>query len=348
MTRPISLETVEKLNNLYYEQKNFFGRDRLYKLALSRNIDVTRAQVMEWLKSQELYQRFKRTEASTTVKATVLKHPNIQIGIDLIDMQNKQYKGYNYILTAIDLFSKKAFACAMKNKTDGETAKCMKKILKQTSGSSQIKSIRSDNGPEFKGSMFTKLIKEKNIKHIFSLPYKPQSNGNIERFNGTLKRLINQVLKYNNSQDWVSVLDELVDNYNNTIHDTTKITPNDVDDADLKQIRSRIKKKVENKMHEADILNVGDKVRIKVIDQKDGTNWSRQLYTIAQVYRPRKSVSKVQYVLEGDNKKYYYNDLQKIVEINNSFDEEKQYEISKIVKPAYINKVQGYYEMERL
>ena len=88
----MSLETVEKLNNLYYEQKNFFGRDRLYKLAVSNNINVTRAQVMEWLKSQELYQRFKRTKASTTVKATVLKYPNIQVGIDLIDMQNKSTK----------------------------------------------------------------------------------------------------------------------------------------------------------------------------------------------------------------------------------------------------------------
>ena len=106
----ISIENKEKLSDFYYKDSNYFGRDKLYTLAQSKDINVSRRQVMTWLKDQEIYQRYKKADKAKTIKPTILKEPFKQLGIDLIDMQGKEYKQNRYILTCIDLFSKYAWA----------------------------------------------------------------------------------------------------------------------------------------------------------------------------------------------------------------------------------------------
>jgi len=72
--------------------------------------------VYNWLAKQELHQRFQQANKTKDIQHTVLEDPHKQIGIDLVDMQNYEYDGYKYILTAIDLFSKKAYAIALRDK----------------------------------------------------------------------------------------------------------------------------------------------------------------------------------------------------------------------------------------
>jgi hypothetical protein len=57
----------------------------------------------------------------------------------------------------------------------------------------EFESIMSDNGAEFRGSIykehpFETLCKELEIKHIYTMPYRPETNGKIEAFNKILKR----------------------------------------------------------------------------------------------------------------------------------------------------------------
>ena len=91
------------------------------------------------------------------LQSTVLNKPHEQIGIDLIDMSNYLYDNYKYILTGIDLFSKKANGLALKDKSQKEINKAIKEIIKE----SQPKSIRSDNGSEFISKDFKKILHEK-------------------------------------------------------------------------------------------------------------------------------------------------------------------------------------------
>ena len=113
-------------------------------------------------KDQEIYQRFKKPEKAKTIKPTILKEPFKQLGIDLIDMQGKEYNKYRYILTCIDLFSKFAWAEPIKTKTDTDVSDAMNKIIKSIS--SPISSIRSDRGPEFVNEKMKKLLEKHNIK----------------------------------------------------------------------------------------------------------------------------------------------------------------------------------------
>jgi transposase InsO family protein len=57
----------------------------------------------------------------------------------------------------------------------------------------EFESIMSDNGPEFRGSLkkehpFETMCKELEITHIYTRPYRPQTNGKIEAFNRILKK----------------------------------------------------------------------------------------------------------------------------------------------------------------
>ena len=47
------------------------------------------------------------------------------------------------------------------------------------------KCILTDNGTHFTAAMMTELFKKTGITHLYSTPYHPMTNGQIERFNAT-------------------------------------------------------------------------------------------------------------------------------------------------------------------
>jgi transposase InsO family protein len=56
----------------------------------------------------------------------------------------------------------------------------------------EFEAVMSDNGPEFKGALskehpFETMCQELGIKHIYTRPYRPQTNGKIEAFWRILK-----------------------------------------------------------------------------------------------------------------------------------------------------------------
>ena len=128
-----------------------------------------------------------------------------------------------------------------------------------------------------------------------STPGLPQSNGNIERFNGILKNLITKDLLYNNTYNWYKSLPRLIENYNNTYQSTIRDTPNNIDiitDPDkLIEIKRRIYNNVISKRNSLtkslafSKYKVGDIVRIKMYNDKRRQNWSDELYKIRKVHK---------------------------------------------------------------
>ena len=176
-----------------------------------------------------------------------------------------------------------------------------------------------------------------------STPGLPQSNGNIERFNGILKNLISKDLLYNNIYNWYKSLPRLIENYNNTYQSTIRNTSNNVDiitDPDKLIGIRRIYNKVISKRNS--IMNtkfkIGDILRIKMYNDKTRQNWSDELYKIRKVHKSRKLYSVPYYYISSMNsnkiidKKYYDNDLQNIPEkIENKVEKVEKFEISKIL-----------------
>ena len=103
--------------------------------------------------------------------------------IDLADMSNiSSYNdGVRYLLTCIDVFSKKAWAVPVRTKTGREVTNAFEKILLDGTPNTQ-----SDKGTEFLNSTFQSMLKRHGIK-FYTSENEDLKASVVERFNRTLK-----------------------------------------------------------------------------------------------------------------------------------------------------------------
>jgi hypothetical protein len=238
--------------------------------------------------------------------------------MNFIDMGEQYvYDDYRYILCIIDAFTKQAFCLPMKNKTQITVFNKFRKLYKRILNlDKNITRIQTDRGEEFTSNELESFLKEYHIRHILSLPGRPQSNSIIERFNGTLKSLIHKYMHARNNTNWPEVLEQLVDNYNNTFHSSIRMSPNDAQQHQ-KTVYQNIQKNAKHFGKSYDDIELGDTVRIKVqknkIAKHSTQNWSTKLYQVTKVVQPRDDFSSTKYFLDYDHKvAYSHNDIQKI------------------------------------
>lgn len=134
---------------------------------------------------------------------------------DLIDMQAfmRQNHGYRYILIVIDVFSKKAYAEALKDKTAKTTAAAMEIIFNQVG--QRIRNLQTDDGKEFfNGTMKRLLTQYDNINHYSTFTAKKASI--VERLIRTIKRKLYMEFTLQGSKKWYGNLKKIIDSYNNT------------------------------------------------------------------------------------------------------------------------------------
>lgn len=89
-----------------------------------------------------------------------------------------------YILTAVDVSTRFAFALTYKGKTAKNTTDFVEKLLSVTPY--PILGVQTDNGSEFL-EVFDQKAREAGIVHFFTYPKNPKQNAFIERFNRTLQ-----------------------------------------------------------------------------------------------------------------------------------------------------------------
>ena len=84
--------------------------------------------------------------------------------------------------------------------------------------------ILTDQGGSFKAELFDELCKETKIAKIRTCPYRPQGNGQVERFNKTLLNMIG-TLNPEEKVDWTGKIQALTYAYNCTSSQTTGYSP---------------------------------------------------------------------------------------------------------------------------
>lgn len=338
------------LHKLYFKEHRYFGRDKLYQYVRDNypKYQISRRQVMAFLKKNEVSQLFQKPKKTKDIKGTVLSRPYQQIGIDLADMQNMEHDGFNYILTAIDLFSKKAWARAIAGKTEPVVLAAMTEILEEMPR--KPSTVRSDNGSEFINAGFKQMLKDRGIKQIRGLAGKPQSNGQIENFNGSLKRLVKMFVFQTDNQNWPGVLQQLVDNYNETPQLTTKVPPDELAEEEgeerLAEVKERIRDQTTDKNEKHDkVYRIGDRVRLKLVksqNYKQNEFWTRKVFTIYKVHRPRKGYTRPYYYVKDDGghkftDKLYNNDVQVIADVQNPIQRPETEEVSKLLEKVRVD-----------
>ena len=77
--------------------------------------------------------------------------------------------------------------------------------------------ILSDNSTEFKNHLIDQVLQQLGIKHVFSTPYHPQSNGKLKVFHKYLKPTLKKLCE-NDPSNW--------DKYINQVLASYRVTPN--------------------------------------------------------------------------------------------------------------------------
>ena len=177
--------------------------------------DVTRS--CDHCQRNKVYSQHK---APPTLKIQA-KKPFEKVHVDVLQLPNSAL-GYKYVLNAVDQYSKLLASQPLKDKTSQTVQNAFRKIL---SGFPTLpERVISDNGGEFTGEPFRRLLNTYNIKHTFIIPYSPQSNGLVERINRTLMSILNGL---DTPSRWCSALTQAVIVYNNTYHKELKCTPSE-------------------------------------------------------------------------------------------------------------------------
>ena len=188
---------------------------------------------------------------------------------------SKENKGIKYLLGAIDLYSKYAFVIPLKDKKGISIVNAFNKIIKQ-SGRKPNK-IWVDQGGECYNNVFKKWLSDNDI--IMYSTYNEGKSVVAERFIRTLKNKLYKHVMATSKNVYYDVLDDLVNEYNNTKHSTIKMEPIDVRDNKRVYIDEHNEKDSRFK--------VGDRVRIskfKNIFAKGYTpNWSKEIFIVDKI-----------------------------------------------------------------
>lgn len=205
---------------------------------------------------------------------------------DLVEMipHAKNNRGMKYILVVINIFSKKAYARPLKDKSGEKVSQAMNSIL--SSIKHPIKNLHVDMGTEFYNSRMNAILRKYGIK-IYST-YSTKKASIVERFNRTLKNKMWKRFSLNGSYRWVDMLESLVSEYNSSKHRTIKMKPNDVNASNETQLLNTVYKRkwlITNKSQPK--FRIGDHVRLskyKHIFEKGYTaNWTVEVFKIKKI-----------------------------------------------------------------
>ena len=177
-------------------------------------------------------------------------------GEDLADMQSlsKRNKAIKYFLCAIDLFSKYAFVVPLKDKKGISIANAFNKIIKQSNR--KPNKIWVDHGGGFYNRVFKKWLSDNDI--IMYSTFNEGKSVVAERFIRSLKNKLYKHMTATGKNIYYDVLDDVVNEYNNTKHNTIKMKPKDVKMIIKKYILMNIIKKIVDLMSvkELEYLNL--------------------------------------------------------------------------------------------
>ena len=306
---------MKSLNELFYNPKTGLTKKNLMSSALKEG--YTREEINNFLSNQEVYQLHKPKPTNIKFFPIIGVPGTMQTDLTFYDQYKKANRGYHILLTAIEVNSRRAYVRALKNKNQSTIIEAFKSIIEEAKDHLPIKVVGSDQGSEFL-SGFVNMLKSQGIDHYYSNAGSKTEMGMVERFNRTIRGLIEKYMTAYNTNVYIDVLQDLTNNYNNTVHGVTGYKPNQVGKKELKEIAKQKTERIMEAIPSHDRYTVGQKVRRwkpkSVLEKKTGENFYRGIYTIS-------SVQPFSYKLASENgavlkQTFQHYDLQPISEVN--------------------------------
>ena len=291
----------------------------------------------KWLNQQLTHSLHKPSRRRFKRNRYFVRTPGELAQADIADLSmfGDQNNGFKYLLTFIDVFSKKAFVVPLKTKTGNEMKNALATIFRKF----RPQSLQTDRGTEFINSVVRDFCKENGV-NLFFTHNQDVKCAVVERFNRTLKGRMFKYFTAHATRKYVDILDQLVDAYNNSVHRTIKMTPNQVTGQNTSDVFQNTygeetpRDYLQNRKNEEKTrFAIGDKVRVKYaltsMDKSYYPNWSDMIFTIIHV---SESDRRDMYEIEDELKvkqprRFYSYELQKV-------EGKPVYRVEKIIKQA--------------
>ena len=222
------------------------------------NLSVVKA----WLDKQETFNLHRQPKRNFKTEQIIVGQVNQQWDGDLLVLTNyaKFNKGYGYIMVLIDLFSRFVFLEPLKTKGTKDVVAALKDVFE---GGRIPQVLRSDQGKEWLGKGVKDYLESKKVKQYIA--YGAYHASYAERCIRVVKKKLFRHFSRNKTYEWVSILDQLADSLNATVHSVLKMAPKEVSVKNEQEIYERVYLPIELKREKTEItyaFRVGDKVRI--------------------------------------------------------------------------------------
>lgn len=179
-----------------------------------------------------------------------VRQPRRLLQADLLDKSKMKTRNayIPYWLVVIDTFTRYVWMRPLKSKTTERTADAFQSILDEMTDSDRVRLLLTDQGTEFTGSAFQRLLRRRGIKHVTPLFHAPH----VERFNRTIQNIIGKYLIEYSTARFVDIADMAVQSYNSRRHRAIKMSPLE---AEKKENQDRVR--LANEMYYRDKIYKG-------------------------------------------------------------------------------------------
>jgi len=299
---------MNKIDELYKDpRRGFFSSKKLYdKLKDDPNINLKMIQdYLDKSTTAQLHTRKKKPPMEAKIYGAEGQY---QIDLTFLKQYKRQNSNYEMIMVAVQINGRYAYTIPLKNKYAKSIYDAFKELIHRMIKDGRTPTIfQTDNGSEFKNNQIQKLCEEHNIKQIFCQKDDKKCLSIAERFNRTIKNLINKYMTEYNTARWVDVLDDLTYNYNHTIHSAMNATPASIDrrQQGLKESNAMIHN---HNLRKQNTIKVGDMVRLPLSKskfEKEGKNFSNEIFRVSEVLLTNLRV-------HGRQKKYRISEVLKV------------------------------------
>ena len=153
-----------KLHRHYYDPKRVGSYGGVAAL---RRVVPTERDVERWLSTQDAYTLHKPVRRHFKRRCVVVGGPNQQWQADLVDMSRLKTAndGTTFLLTVIDVFSKRAWCIPLKSKSAASLVAAFRRLLNDVNNNRPT-TLQTDKGSEFLNRPLQRLLKEYGVHHF--------------------------------------------------------------------------------------------------------------------------------------------------------------------------------------
>lgn len=149
--------------------------------------------------------------------------PMERIAIDLMGPMNETERYNRYILVVQDYFTKWVEAYPLPDEQAVTVAEVLVAQWVCRFGAPQV--LHSDQGSNFQSEVFQRMCQLLGVEKTNTTPFRPQSDGQVERFNATLQKILSTTAERCH-WEWDLMIPFALMAYRATTHSSTGFTPN--------------------------------------------------------------------------------------------------------------------------